>query len=171
MTANPKQADRAQTDAEAPTADDHRHMAEAIRQMRKAGITDRTGAPFGAVIVRDGRVLAVAGNSVPSAIDPTAHAEINAIRFACKAVGTTDLTGATLYASGQPCAMCYTAAFWSHIGKIYYAAALSDFDDIRDDDPKPPVCNTDAIPMRQIMQGDAQAVLNDYRRMIGKPVR
>lgn len=164
----------AQTIKLQPTEDDRRHMAEAIRQMRKAGVTDRTGAPFGAVIVRDGRVLAAAGNSVSSDLDPTAHAEVNAIRFACKAVGAPDLQGATLYASCEPCAMCYAAAFWSRIGKIYYAAALPDFDDIWDDGgkgPTPPVCTTDAIPMRQMMQNDARAVWNDFRRMIGKPVR
>lgn len=164
----------AQVSASRPTEDDRRYMAEAIRQMRKAGVTDRTGEPFGAVIVRDGRIIAAAGNSVSSDADPTAHAEVNAIRFACKAVGKPDLQGATLYASCEPCPMCYSAAFWSRIGKIYYAAALTDYDDIWDDagkGPTPPVCTTDAIPIGRMMREDAQAVWNDYRRMIGKPLR
>lgn len=105
-------------------------MRLAIRQMRRAGVVDKIGGPFGAVIARDGNVLAVAGNSVARDHDPSAHAEVNAIREACRRLGTVDLSGSVLYSSCECCPMCYATAYWARIGKIYYAAAWSDFDDL-----------------------------------------
>ena len=83
-------------------------MRLAISLMRQAGVVERTGGPFGAVVVRAGVVLAAAGNSVLRDRDSTAHAEINAIRQACRAIGSHDLSGAVLYASGECCPMCYS---------------------------------------------------------------
>ena len=93
-----------------------------------------TGGPFGAVIVKDGEIVAAQSNKVTVDIDPTAHAEVNAIREACKVLGTFDLSGCILYASCEPCPMCLSAAYWAHIDKIYYGAnqhdaAKVDFDD------------------------------------------
>ena len=96
-----------------------------IEGMRQAGVVDKTGGPFGAVVVRDGEVLAVSGNSVLRDNDPSAHAEVNAIRMACKKVGAPNLRGATLFTSCECCPMCYATAYWARIGKIYYAAAWS----------------------------------------------
>lgn len=84
------------------------------------------GGPFGAVIVKDGRIVAEASNSVTVDNDPTAHAEVNAIRQACKALGTFDLSGCELYASCEPCPMCLAACYWAHISKVYYAAGRED---------------------------------------------
>ena len=81
-----------------------------------------TGGPFGAVIVKDGEIVAAQSNKVTVDIDPTAHAEVNAIREACKVLGTFDLSGCILYSSCEPCPMCLSAAYWAHIDKIYYAA-------------------------------------------------
>ena len=81
-----------------------------------------TGGPFGAVIVKDGEIVAAQSNKVTVNIDPTAHAEVNAIREACKVLGTFDLSGCILYSSCEPCPMCLSAAYWAHIDKIYYAA-------------------------------------------------
>ena len=81
-----------------------------------------TGGPFGAVIVKDGEIVAAQSNKVTVDIDPTAHAEVNAIREACKVLGTFDLSGCVLYSSCEPCPMCLSAAYWAHIDKIYYAA-------------------------------------------------
>lgn len=81
-----------------------------------------TGGPFGAVIVKDGEIVAAQSNKVTVDIDPTAHAEVNAIREACKILGTFDLSGCVLYSSCEPCPMCLSAAYWAHIDKIYYAA-------------------------------------------------
>lgn len=92
------------------------------------------GGPFGAVVVRDGRILGEGRNAVVPARDPTAHAEIVAIRAACTAVGSHDLTGATIYTSCEPCPMCLGAIWWARIGGIVYAndradAAAIGFDD------------------------------------------
>jgi tRNA(Arg) A34 adenosine deaminase TadA len=92
------------------------------------------GGPFGCVITRDGEIVATASNSVTLTNDPTAHAEVNAIRCACYDLKTFDLTGCTLYASCEPCPMCLSACYWAHIAKIYYSgtsrnASSVDFDD------------------------------------------
>jgi tRNA(Arg) A34 adenosine deaminase TadA len=78
------------------------------------------GGPFGAVVVKDGEVVAGSANSVTVDNDPTAHAEVNAIRKACRKLGTFDLTGCTIYTSCEPCPMCLGAIYWAHIERIYY---------------------------------------------------
>jgi tRNA(adenine34) deaminase len=80
------------------------------------------GSPIGCVIVRDGKVLAEAHNEVDPNHDPTAHAEITAIRRACAAVGDQKLTGATLYSTLQPCGMCSMASIWAGVGRVVYGA-------------------------------------------------
>ena len=92
------------------------------------------GGPFGAVIVKDGKVVATGVNRVTSDNDPTAHAEVNAIRKACMLLGTFDLSGCVLYTSCEPCPMCLGAIYWAHLDKIYYGAnqrdaASANFDD------------------------------------------
>lgn len=84
------------------------------------------GGPFGAVVVRDGVLLAEGVNRVTATLDPTAHAEVVAIRAACQAVGDFALTGATLYTSCEPCPLCLSAALWARIGRIVYAANRDD---------------------------------------------
>ncbi len=115
------------------SAADRAHMRRAIAEMRRAGVLERSGGPFGAVVVRDGVVLGAAGNSVLGDHDPTAHAEVNAIRQACQATGSHDLSGAVLYASGECCPMCYAAAYWARISKVYFASRWSDYADLFDD--------------------------------------
>ncbi len=89
---------------------------------KKAHITmhENTGGPFGAAIVKDGNVLAITSNSVLQDKDPTAHAEVNAIRAAGKLLGTHDLSGCELYATGYPCPMCLSAIIWANIKTVYY---------------------------------------------------
>ncbi|MDD2450004.1 MAG: nucleoside deaminase [Sulfurimonas sp.] len=94
------------------------------------------GGPFGAVIVKDGKVISKAHNSVLLSKDPTAHAEINAIRAASEVLGTFELDGCTLYTSCKPCPMCLGAIFWARISTVYYGADEEDaarggFDDKR----------------------------------------
>lgn len=91
---------------------------------------DNGGGPFGAVVVKDGEVVAVASNSVTIDNDPTAHAEVNAIRMACKKLGTFDLSGCEIYASCEPCPMCLASIYWARIGKLYYANTKVDADKI-----------------------------------------
>ncbi|MCX7685858.1 MAG: nucleoside deaminase [Acetobacteraceae bacterium] len=92
------------------------------------------GGPFGAVVAKGGRMLAEGANRVVPDADPTAHAEVVAIRAAARALGTHDLSGAVLYASCEPCPMCLAAAWWARIGRIVFAAtraeaAAAGFDD------------------------------------------
>lgn len=87
-------------------------------------------SPFGAVIVRDGVVVARAHNTVVPKNDPTAHAEVNAIRSACRKMKTFDLSGCDLYTSCEPCPMCRAASVWANISHVYYAADRNDADKI-----------------------------------------
>lgn len=96
-------------------------MLDAIKKAEENIITGK-GGPFGAVVVRDGEIIATAGNCVTSTNDPTAHAEVVAIREACKALDTFDLSGCEIYASCEPCPMCLGAIMWARIDKLYYAA-------------------------------------------------
>ena len=108
-------------------------MLRAI-ELAERNASSVTGGPFGAVVVKDGKVIAEASNTVTVDNDPTAHAEVNAIRKACAALGTFDLSGCELYTSCEPCPMCLAACYWAHIDKVYYAAdredaAAAGFDD------------------------------------------
>lgn len=92
------------------------------------------GGPFGAVIARDGEIIAEGSNNVTIDIDPTAHAEVSTIRKACKLLGTYDLSGCEIFTSCEPCPMCLGAIYWAHLDRIYYAcdrkdAAAIGFDD------------------------------------------
>ncbi len=93
------------------------------------------GGPFGAVIVKDNKVISVASNTVLKDNDPTAHAEINAIREAGRKLNTYDLSDCTLYATGYPCPMCLSAIIWANIKEVYYGTDLEDAESIgfRDD--------------------------------------
>ena len=84
------------------------------------------GGPFGAVIVKDGKIIAATGNSVTNTNDPTAHAEVNAIRLASKKLNTFDLSGCEIYSSCEPCPMCLGAIYWARIDKLHFAANKTD---------------------------------------------
>ena len=103
-----------------------RFMRRVIELARKASLEDKTGGPFAAVVVRDGEIIGEGANRVIADNDPTAHGEVNAIRDACRRLGTHDLTGSVLYTAGYPCPLCYGAAWWARIGHIYYAAEMED---------------------------------------------
>ena len=101
------------------------HLIDAIR-LAKENVRRRTNAPFGAVIARHGKIVARAVNEVDDLCDPTAHAEMQAVRAAAKALESTDLSGCTVYASGYPCPMCLTAMYLSGVEKVYYAYSNED---------------------------------------------
>lgn len=155
--------------APAVTEQDREHMRQAIALMRKAGVVDKTGGPFGCVIVHDGEVLAAAGNSVLRDNDPSAHAEVNAIRAACKKIGAPNLKGATMFTSCECCPMCYATAYWARIGKIYYAAAWTDYADLFDDskinqEMKLPYGKR-TVPVMPLLRHEAQQVWLEFRKM------
>jgi tRNA(Arg) A34 adenosine deaminase TadA len=150
------------------SAEDRRHLLRAValaREHMEAG----EGGPFGAVIVRHGRLLAEGWNQVTSTNDPTAHAEVVAIRRACQAVDTFALEGAVLYASCEPCPMCLAAAYWSRLSRIVYAgtrdeAAAAGFDDafLYDEIPKAP--GERVMPMQHGPLEESRAVFAEWMR-------
>ena len=126
------------------------------------------GGPFGAVIVKDGEVVATGVNRVTANNDPTAHAEVSTIRAACIKLGTFDLTGCEIYTSCEPCPMCLGAIYWAHLDKIYYGAnqldaAEIDFDDsfiYRELELEPEKRHK---PVENILHDEAQAPFNAWR--------
>ena len=110
------------------TDKDKHFMREAIRLADESVL--RGGGPFGAVIVKDGEIIAGSSNSVTIDQDPTAHAEVNTIREACRKLGTFDLTGCTIYTSCEPCPMCLGAIYWARISRIFYGNTRKDARDI-----------------------------------------
>lgn len=110
---------------EAATEDDRAFMARAVELARR-GANTPGASPIGCVLVMDGRVVAEGHNEVGLRHDPTAHAEMVAIRRAGAALGRDDLRGAVLYSTLQPCGMCTMASIWSHVGRIVYGAGRED---------------------------------------------
>lgn len=120
------------------------------------------GGPFGAVIVKEGAVIARGWNRVTSSNDPTAHAEVNAIRAACAELATFDLSGCELYTSCEPCPMCLGAIYWARLDRVYYAAsrhdaALAGFSDeeLYEEIPKP--IEERRIPMTRALEEEGKA--------------
>ena len=100
-------------------------MREAIKEAESNLLTDE-GGPFGAIVVKEGKIVGRGHNMVLKNNDPTCHAEVEAIREACRNLGTYDLTGCELYASSYPCPMCLGAIIWANIKKVYYANSAED---------------------------------------------
>lgn len=107
-------------------------MREAVRLSIES--VNKGGGPFGAVIVKDGKIIAGSANSVTIDNDPTAHAEVNTIRKAAKVLGTFDLSGCEIYTSCEPCPMCFGAIYWAHLDTIYYGNTKQDAKNIGFDD-------------------------------------
>ena len=123
-------------------------------------VTTGRGGPFGAVIVRDGKIVGEGANSVTRTNDPSAHGEVNAIRAACAALGTFTLAGCELYTSCEPCPMCLAASYWARLDAIYFGCSAADaaragFDDafLYDELRKPLEGRT--IPSRQLLGDEA----------------
>ena len=110
------------------TEKDKEYMREAIRLADES--VKRSGGPFGAVIVKDGEIVAGSANSVTRDNDPTAHAEVNTIRQACRNLGTFDLSDCVIYTSCEPCPMCLGAIYWARIKKVFYGNTKKDAADI-----------------------------------------
>lgn len=141
-------------------------MRKAIR-LSIANVDKVKGGPFGAVVVKDGKVIARGTNSVTSTNDPTAHAEIVAIRKACKILKTYQLTGCEIYTSCEPCPMCLAAIYWARPDRLYYAnskedAAAINFDDqlIYEEIAKP--VSERKIFTQQILRDEALAAFKKW---------
>ena len=113
---------------------DHKHyMQEAVTAALK-GMQNNEGGPFGCVVVKDGKIIGKGNNKVTSTNDPTAHAEVTAIRDACKNLGSFQLEGCTIYTSCEPCPMCLGAIYWARPEKVYYGSTKTDAAHIGFDD-------------------------------------
>jgi len=142
-------------------------MREAIKEA-EAGLQGNRGGPFGCVVVRRGEIIARGNNRVTSSNDPTAHAEITAIREACRALNTFQLSDCELYTSCEPCPMCLAAVYWARIPKLYYGntrldAAAIGFDDafIYQQIPLPPEDRT--LVMQPLLRDEAQAAFREWQ--------
>lgn len=127
----------------------------------------KAGGPFGAVIVKEGVIIGEGWNRVTSSNDPTAHAEVVAIRAACAHLGAFQLTGATIYTSCEPCPMCLAAIYWARLAQIYYAntkmdAAAIQFDDQFIEAQLVQPIETRAIPMTQLLRDEAQTAFVEW---------
>jgi guanine deaminase len=105
---------------------EHEHFMRRALALARATLDQGAGGPFGAVIVKDGTIIAEGANRVTSSNDPTAHAEIVAIRAACASLAHFSLKGCAIYTSCEPCPMCLAAIYWARIGRIFYANARAD---------------------------------------------
>lgn len=103
------------------------YMNEAIKEARE-GISKGHGGPFGAIVVKDGKIIGRGHNRVLVDHDPTGHGEVNAIRDACRNIGSHDLSECTLYTTAAPCPMCKGAILWSNVSKVYYGCTTTDTD-------------------------------------------
>jgi tRNA(Arg) A34 adenosine deaminase TadA len=151
---------------------DNPFMARAI-QLSIENVHSGRGGPFGAVIVRNGELIAEGANQVTSTKDPTAHAEVLAIRAACAKLGVFDLQGCEIYTSCEPCPMCLGAIYWARLARIYFANAAADASSIGFDDSliyreiPLPVAQR-AIPTSQMMREEALAAFRAWQEKPNK---
>lgn len=142
-------------------------LREAIR-LAQENVQQGQGGPFGAVVVRGNQIIARGVNRVTANRDPTAHAEIEAIRSACWELEVFSLEGCTLYTSCEPCPMCLAAIYWAHLGQIFYAATRQDaaeagFDDARLYEEMSRPLPQRTVPITQHCRNEAQTVFAFWR--------
>jgi len=151
---------------------DNPFMARAI-QLSVDNVVSGRGGPFGAVIVKDGAIVAEGVNRVTATNDPTAHAEVVAIREACAKLGTFMLKGCEIYTSCEPCPMCLGAVYWAHIARIYFGNIAADASEIGFDDSFiyrqfARGLGERSIPMIQMMREQALAAFRAWQEKPNK---
>jgi guanine deaminase len=139
-------------------------------ELADLGMRAGQGGPFGAVIVRGDRILAEGQNQVTSAHDPTAHAEVCAIRAACRAVSDFTLAGAEIYSSCEPCPMCLSAIYWARLDRLYFAASREDAAEIGFDDAFlyeeiPLAAAERRLPSVQALRSEARAMMLPWKEL------
>jgi len=143
------------------------HMARAI-ELALDNVRSNHGGPFACVVVKDGRIVGAGANCVTATNDPTAHAEVVAIREACRALGTFQLEGCDLYTTCEPCPMCLGAIYWARPRRVYYAATAKDAAEAEFDDSfiyaelRAPVTQR-SIPMEQMMREESLEVFRVWK--------
>lgn len=147
-------------------------MSEAI-ELSRSKMLIGAGGPFGAIILLKGKIIGKGWNQVTSTNDPTAHAEVVAIRDACRNIGSFSLNGSILYTSCEPCPMCLAATYWSRIDKIYYAntrydaAAIGFDDEFFYQELNKPILERE-VPMEQINREEALTVFKEWSEKADK---
>lgn len=147
-------------------------MQRAI-ELARSGMESGAGGPFGAVVVKDNKIIAEGWNKVTSSNDPTAHAEVTAIRAACEKLGTFQLDDCVIYTSCEPCPMCLGAIYWARPKKVYYGCNKQDAANIAFDDQfiydeiEAPI-NSRQIPFQQMSQSAALEVFQSWVNKIDK---
>jgi tRNA(Arg) A34 adenosine deaminase TadA len=149
------------------------HFMKIAIQLSDEHSRARHGGPFGALVVRNNEILAAGWNQVTSANDPTAHAEIVAIRSAAAGIRSFQLRGCVLYASCEPCPMCLAAAYWARLDRVVFAATRADagaagFDDATLYSQLALPIASRSLPMRQILRDQALGILDQWRQMPDK---
>lgn len=147
-------------------------MRRAI-ELSKNNVVSGKGGPFGAVIVKDGKIIGEGWNKVTLNNDPTAHAEVEAIRQACASVGNFSLETSEIYTSCEPCPMCLSAIYWARISKIYFANTKKDAANIQFDDDFiyqeiPKALDKRKIPMEALLRDEALDVFSIWSKSIDK---
>lgn len=146
-------------------------MRKAIELSRRGSIIEKTGGVFGAVVVKDGKIIAEGYNQVIKHNDPTWHAEMQAIREACKKLGTPHLEGCVLYTSAECCPMCLATAYWAHLDHIYYGARVEDslkygdFQDVDILDQLRKEAKDRKITFTEMMRPEAVKVWEEFSKM------
>lgn len=152
---------------------DHEHFMREAIALSARNMKDNTGGPFGAVVVKDGKIVGRGSNRVTSSNDPTAHAEVVAIRDACKNLNDFSLAGCEIYTSCEPCPMCLSAIYWARLEKIYFANTQHDAADIDFDDrflyeqvalPK----EQRSLPAVPLLREEALKVFDEWRSKTDK---
>lgn len=153
---------------------EEKFMNEAIELSEKA-MRNNEGGPFGCVIVKDDKIIGRGSNQVNANNDPTAHAEMVAIRDACKNLGSSELNGCEIFTSCEPCPMCLSAIYWARANKIYYANTGSDASEIGFDDSliyeeiKTDI-NDRKIPMINLSRNAAQKTFKEWSEKKDKTI-
>ena len=142
-------------------------------ELSRRNVREGYGGPFAAVVVKDGSIIAEGTNSVTSENDPTAHAEVNAIRRACQTLKTYQLDGCEFYTTCEPCPMCLGAIYWARPDKVYYAntredAASIGFDDLHIYQELTRPLKERKIPMIQLLRQEALTVFREWNEMADK---
>src|SRR5215813_6647163 len=151
------------------TPDTERGFMRKVIELSIDNVRSGKGGPFGALVVKDGEIIATGTNQVTTTLDPTAHAEVVAIREACRALSQFQLSGCEIYTSCEPCPMCLGAIYWARPSKVYFGnthadAARIGFDDSFIYQQLQVTANERTIPMIQLMRDEALAAFEEWER-------
>ena len=158
-----------------PTEADIRFMKRAIELGREVSLERGEAGPFGCVVVKDGEIVAEGVNRVLVDDDPTAHGEMVAIRAACRALGTHQLEGCTVYTSSEPCPMCYAACWWARVDAIFHASTIDDahgyggFDDRPILDALRLPLEERPLPVTQLLRDEMLGIWREFQERDDRP--